>query len=57
LIVKISAPEQLADALRKLLSDSKLRSRMGDASKELARQFSLEEMARRVVEVYRALLS
>jgi glycosyltransferase involved in cell wall biosynthesis len=57
LVVKISAPEELADALRKLLSDSKLRSRMGGASKELSRQFSLAEMARRVVQVYRELLS
>jgi len=44
-------------ALRQLLEDSGLRVKTAQASKELGRQFSVEEMARRVVQIYGELLA
>jgi glycosyltransferase involved in cell wall biosynthesis len=55
-VVTKSAPKEMAVALRKLLADSGLRRRMGEASLELSRKFSLDEMARGVVQVYQELL-
>jgi glycosyltransferase involved in cell wall biosynthesis len=55
-VVKKSAPQEMAIALEKLLADSGLRRRMGEASLELSHKFSLDEMARGVVQVYQRLL-
>jgi glycosyltransferase involved in cell wall biosynthesis len=55
-VVNKCAPEEMALALRKLLADSALRRRMGQASLDLSRKFSLDEMARGIVQVYQELL-
>jgi len=56
-VTRRSAPEEMSEALRSLLVDADLRRRMGEASKELGRQFTLEGMAQRIVGIYRELLS
>ncbi|MCB7129148.1 MAG: glycosyltransferase family 4 protein [Candidatus Brocadiales bacterium] len=50
-------PENLAGAILKLASDSTLRRRMGEASRQIAlERFSLDKEAREVEEVYKTLL-
>jgi glycosyltransferase involved in cell wall biosynthesis len=56
-VTKKSAPREMATALRKLLVDVGLRSKMGEASKRICGQFSLARMADRVMQLYQELLS
>ena len=58
LLVPPSAPEALARAIMRLLSDSRLRTAMGERGKaRLAGEFTLRTMCDRTEELYRALLT
>ena len=58
LLVPPGDPAALADAIRSLLADGELRARMGAAGRQsVMARYSVEEMCRRMWEVYRSLLS
>lgn len=50
-------PAAWASAIRSLLDDPSLASRLGSLGRERAREFTWEEAARRTVEVYRSVLA
>jgi glycosyltransferase involved in cell wall biosynthesis len=53
LIVPIRQPDALAGALLRLLGESELRQRMGEAGKKRAyREFSREQMTRKIADLY-----
>jgi glycosyltransferase involved in cell wall biosynthesis len=55
LLVPADDPDALRAALGRLLADEELRRRLGQAGRERARaEFSVERMARRTLDVYRA---
>lgn len=57
LLVAPGNPEELADAIEKLLKDADLRTRIGAAAREkVAREFNLEASARRLAELFRSSL-
>lgn len=58
LLVPVRAPQPLAAALRRLLSDAALRQRMGAAGRELAlREFALERVNAATLALYARLLA
>ena len=52
-LVPSNRPEELTRALAELLGDAALRTRLGLAARERARQFSWEQSARQQLDVYR----
>ena len=54
LMVKPGDVQGLADAIRRVLSDSDLRNRLTSAGKEASDNFGIADMAERVLEVYRS---
>jgi glycosyltransferase involved in cell wall biosynthesis len=58
LLVPPEDPAALAEAILTLLADGELRARMGAAGRQsVMARYSVEEMCRRMWEVYRSLLS
>ena len=53
LVVPARDPSALADAIERLLEDDTLRFRMGERARRHARQFSLEKMTERILDLYR----
>jgi len=56
LLVPPTSPLELADAIEKVLRDEDLAGRLGEKGREKARQYSVEEMVRKTVELYRSCL-
>ena len=49
--------EDLANKIIKLLKDEKLRNKMGELSRERAKEYGWDKIAKRIVEIYREILS
>lgn len=56
-MVPSNEPTQLADRLTRLLKDQKLRQQMGKNAAELARNYSWEIIARKIVELYNQVIA
>lgn len=56
LIVPIENSDALADALAKVMEDDDLRTQMGDASFQRAKEFSLDRMVDTIVKIYEELI-
>ncbi|MBI5240721.1 MAG: glycosyltransferase [Elusimicrobia bacterium] len=56
LVVPVGSPEAMADALLRLVLDAGLRRRLGEAARVRVREFSVEKMASRTLDVYGVLL-
>jgi glycosyltransferase involved in cell wall biosynthesis len=57
LLVKPGDLGELAEALRKLLSDERLREKMGKESYQYAEEFSIEKMTEQIYTLYEEILS
>ncbi|MDE3111935.1 MAG: glycosyltransferase family 4 protein [Chloroflexota bacterium] len=57
LLVEPKEPEELAQAIARLIDDPALRDRLGAAGAERAKEFDWEHVARQLVEVYEEVLS
>ncbi len=56
-IAPVRGVTEIADALAKLVDDAALRERMGRASREISRNFSIDGMVDKTVALYQQILS
>lgn len=56
LLAPIEAPRDLGDAIARIAGDAPLRTRMAEASRRRAPEFSVERMAQRTLEIYEKVL-